>query len=102
MEQRQGMLASVLKPEARERRAIRSLLRVQLPEIELQVASHPSLAAISTAVARIALVKPDKARGVENMILGMAQRGQITEKARRRPLPPDAAPQPARISASSA
>jgi hypothetical protein len=32
------------------------------------------------AVARIALVKPDKARGVENLVLQMAQRGQITEK----------------------
>lgn len=36
------------------------------------------------AVARIALVKPEKARGVENMILNMAQRGQINEKARAR------------------
>ena len=34
------------------------------------------------AVARIALVKPDKARGVENMVLQMAQRGQLTEKVR--------------------
>lgn len=33
-----------------------------------------------TAVSRIALVKPDKARAVENMILASAQRGQITEK----------------------
>ena len=32
------------------------------------------------SVARIALVKPEKARGVENLILQMAQRGQITEK----------------------
>ena len=32
------------------------------------------------AVARIALVKPEKAKGVENMILQMAQRGQLTEK----------------------
>lgn len=32
------------------------------------------------AVARIALVKPEKARAVENMILQMAQRGQIQEK----------------------
>jgi programmed cell death protein 5 len=32
------------------------------------------------AVARIALVKPDKARNVENMILAAAQRGAITEK----------------------
>ena len=34
------------------------------------------------AVARIALVKPDKARGVENMILQAAQRGMMNEKAR--------------------
>jgi programmed cell death protein 5 len=31
-------------------------------------------------LARIALVKPDKARGVENMILGAAQRGQLGER----------------------
>lgn len=31
-------------------------------------------------VARIALVKPDKARGVENMILAAAQRGAIGER----------------------
>jgi hypothetical protein len=35
-------------------------------------------------VARIALVKPEKARNVENMILAAAQRGAITEKARGR------------------
>lgn len=50
-DQRVAMLASVLKPEARER------------------------------LARIALVKPDKARGVENMLLAMAQRGQLGEQA---------------------
>lgn len=33
-----------------------------------------------SAVARIALVKPDKAKGVENMVLQMAQRGQLNEK----------------------
>eukprot|EP00891_Asterochloris_glomerata_P007662 jgi/Astpho2/7662/e_gw1.00115.146.1_t len=49
-ERRQTMLASVLQPAARER------------------------------LARIALVKPDKARGIENMVLQMAQRGQLTEK----------------------
>ena len=38
-----------------------------------------------TAVARIALVKPDKARGVENMILQAAQQGRISEKARTLP-----------------
>lgn len=31
-------------------------------------------------MARIALVKPDKAKGVENMVLQMAQRGQLNEK----------------------
>ena len=32
------------------------------------------------AVSRIALVKPEKKQMVENLILQMAQRGQITEK----------------------
>lgn len=44
---------------------------------------HLLLAADTTvrgAVARIALVKPDKAKGVENMVLQMAQRGQLNEK----------------------
>ncbi|KAK9811763.1 hypothetical protein WJX72_009653 [[Myrmecia] bisecta] len=49
-EQRQTMLISILQPQARER------------------------------LARIALVKPEKARGVENILLQMAQRGQIVEK----------------------
>jgi programmed cell death protein 5 len=31
-------------------------------------------------VSRIALVKPDKARAIENMILAAAQRGQLHEK----------------------
>jgi DNA-binding TFAR19-related protein (PDSD5 family) len=35
-------------------------------------------------VSRIALVKPDKARGVENMLISMAQRGQISEPVRRK------------------
>jgi len=33
-----------------------------------------------STVARIALVKPDKARGVEDVILRAAQTGQIAEK----------------------
>lgn len=36
-------------------------------------------------MARIALVKPDKARGVEQIILQAAQRGQIGEKVRLSP-----------------
>ncbi|MCO5591105.1 hypothetical protein L7F22_045082 [Adiantum nelumboides] len=49
-ERRQMMLARVLSAEARER------------------------------LSRIALVKPEKARGVEDLLLRSAQMGQITEK----------------------
>ncbi|KAM4101131.1 hypothetical protein ACB094_05G120000 [Castanea mollissima] len=49
-EQRQMMLSQILSAEARER------------------------------IARIALVKPEKARGVEDVLLNAAQRGQIVEK----------------------
>ncbi|XP_077229263.1 double-stranded DNA-binding family protein isoform X4 [Tasmannia lanceolata] len=49
-EQRQMMLSQILSTEARER------------------------------IARIALVKPEKARGVEDVILRAAQMGQIAEK----------------------
>jgi hypothetical protein len=38
-------------------------------------------------VSRIALVKPDKARNVESMILAAAQRGQLTERASGRGAP---------------
>eukprot|EP00951_Prasinocladus_malaysianus_P041872 scaffold499897_cov36-Prasinocladus_malaysianus.AAC.1 len=46
-ERRQSMLVSIMTTDARER------------------------------LSRIALVKPEKARGIENMILQMAQRGQL-------------------------
>ena len=46
-DRRQSMLVAIMQPDARER------------------------------LQRIALVKPDKARGVEEMILQMAQRGQL-------------------------
>merc|ERR1711915_200494 len=49
-ERRQLMLSQILSSQARER------------------------------IARIALVKPDKARGVEDFLLRGAQMGQITEK----------------------
>ena len=35
-------------------------------------------------VARIALVKPEKARGVEDVLLRSAQMGQITEKVKKK------------------
>ncbi|KAK3024032.1 hypothetical protein RJ639_044134 [Escallonia herrerae] len=53
-ERRQLMLSQILSSEARER------------------------------IARIALVKPEKARGVEDVILRAAQMGQIAEKIQRR------------------
>lgn len=40
----------------------------------------PSTSYIIHVVARIALVKPEKARGVEDVILRAAQMGQIVEK----------------------
>mmetsp|Transcript_11364 Transcript_11364/g.19913 ORF Transcript_11364/g.19913 Transcript_11364/m.19913 type:complete len:131 (-) Transcript_11364:480-872(-) len=49
-EQRRSMLVAVMTSEARER------------------------------LSRIALVKPEKARGIENLIISMAQRGQLSEK----------------------
>ncbi|CAF1709812.1 unnamed protein product [Brassica napus] len=51
-ERRQMMLSQILSSQARER------------------------------IARIALVKPEKARGVEDVILRAAQMGQIVEKVR--------------------
>ncbi|RMZ53188.1 hypothetical protein APUTEX25_005177, partial [Auxenochlorella protothecoides] len=52
-DQRRGMLAAILQPSARER------------------------------LARISLVKPDKARSIEDLILNAARRGQIQQKVRR-------------------
>ncbi|MEW5299154.1 MAG: hypothetical protein WDW38_005042 [Sanguina aurantia] len=49
-EQRRSMIAALLTPDARER------------------------------LSRIALVKPDKARSIESMIISAAQRGALTEK----------------------
>lgn len=37
---------------------------------------------LASIVARIALVKPEKARGVEDVLLRAAQMGQIVEKVR--------------------
>lgn len=50
--------------------------------IQLSLPSHRASSVLCT-VARIALVKPDKARGVEDLVIRMAQMGQITEKVRR-------------------
>lgn len=44
---------------------------------------HPAEAMLcrcAAAVSRVALVKPEKARNVENMILAAAQRGQLMER----------------------
>ncbi|THF97030.1 hypothetical protein TEA_001710 [Camellia sinensis var. sinensis] len=48
------------------------------------LASKRSMSCIEISVARIALVKPEKARAVEDVILRAAQMGQIVEKIQRR------------------
>ena len=63
--------------------ALRCFLRTAHDGAKLQKRSKGSnISDARAAVARIALVKPDKARGVENMILQAAQRGNISEKVR--------------------
>ncbi len=42
----------------------------------------PSSPLFASAVSRIALVKPDKARGVEDILLNAAKRGQLGQKVR--------------------
>lgn len=59
---------------------------MQLASLETVMRMPPSEShSLSTAVARIALVKPDKAQMVENLCLQMAQRGQLTEKVCQKP-----------------
>lgn len=102
------MLAAVMMPEARERRewppASPTRGRAAAAPLAKRARLHPCSLHVQRArrsadrahtratpaapppgprplpVARIALVKPDKARSVENMILAAAQRGAITEK----------------------
>ena len=57
------------------------------------------LPAARERLARIALVKPEKARGVEDLVLQAAQRGQIVERVRSTPPPPP--PPPPRSAESS-
>jgi hypothetical protein len=63
-------------PSARARRACADgcTLPSRVRSVRLR-----ALVFLPHAVSRIALVKPDKARGVENMVISMAQRGQISE-----------------------
>ncbi|XP_024315371.1 uncharacterized protein LOC100842744 isoform X1 [Brachypodium distachyon] len=92
-ERRQMMLAQILSSEARERL---SLLGVHVLDKEAgnnhksallkwpnwrgDCRLSTSLLCLKLAVSRIALVKPDKARGVEDVILRAAQTGGISEK----------------------
>ena len=72
------MLSQILQPAARER----SMLPAQLLQTlcrELAGLAEPR--GVFT-VARIALVKPDKAQAVENLVIQLAQRGQLSERVR--------------------
>ncbi|KAK4361293.1 hypothetical protein RND71_020245 [Anisodus tanguticus] len=92
-ERRQLMLTQILTSEARARDILSVevvkdlhmktsrfyLTRKRLTALVELGTLHPFLSN-DLPVARIALVKPDKARGVEDVILRAAQYGQITEK----------------------
>ncbi|KAL5990079.1 hypothetical protein ACLOJK_010976 [Asimina triloba] len=81
------MLSQILSSEARERQyewkgmemVHNSVIYAAYLNIETGVVDR-FLAILITAVARIALVKPEKARGVEDVVLRAAQMGQIAEK----------------------
>lgn len=53
---------------------------IQCDELTEALSLNLMLSSALYTVARIALVKPEKARGVEDVILRAAQMGQIVEK----------------------
>ena len=76
---RKGMLAQILDPDARERRT-----RTCGAHSEHTHAAHAHgrcgmrvAVRARRAVSRIAVVKPDRARGVEELLLRMARSGQL-------------------------
>ncbi|TNY20858.1 HAD-like domain-containing protein [Rhodotorula diobovata] len=83
-ERRRAVMSQILSPEARERRqsiALSAPLR-----LSAHVCSRPNeiSSAVLTrelvsvpAVSRIALVKPDRARAIEQLLMRMAQSGQL-------------------------
>ena len=78
-EQRSSMLAALLQPAARERRESRGASHAPGEGLAGRKPARRRLPCLP-AVARIALVKPEKARGVEDIIIHAAKRGQIQEK----------------------
>lgn len=71
------MLSQILLPSARER------CEPAPAAADADVhGKYPDSRVCASAVARIALVKPDKAKGVENLVIQLAQRGQIQERVR--------------------
>ncbi|KAF3674952.1 putative two-pore potassium channel 3-like [Capsicum annuum] len=85
-ERRQMMLTQLLTPEARAR--VWALMLYEAGYFSISECNHTTKCELNMditgipriRVARIALVKPDKARGVEDVIIRAAQYGQITEK----------------------
>ncbi|KAJ8449984.1 hypothetical protein Cgig2_029346 [Carnegiea gigantea] len=75
-ERRQMMLSQILSSEARERLQFNGVVALLVANESLNENHVLSV----VAVARIALVKPEKARGVEDVLLRAAQMGQIVEK----------------------
>lgn len=88
-ERRQMMLSQVLSSQARERS--KSHLKMCWSSSNyspfflhygINISFMLLFLSFFSIVARIALVKPEKARGVEDVILRAAQMGQIVEKVK--------------------
>jgi DNA-binding TFAR19-related protein (PDSD5 family) len=77
-DQRRGMLVQLLHPAARERREHFLFTRADSPPPSSR--ARPSRPPLPPAVARIAMVKPEKAKGVEDMVLAAARRGALGGK----------------------
>lgn len=71
---RASLIGQVMQPDARERRTL-GLASSPLD----RMSAHLSLCVV-VPVARIAIVKPEKARAIEDMVIQMAQRGQLAAK----------------------
>jgi programmed cell death protein 5 len=71
-EMKRQALSTILDPEARERcecKVVHIVLSVLLNETTL-----------SSTVARIAMVKPSKAKSIQDLLIRMAQSGQVRQK----------------------
>ena len=76
----QAILQQVMLPRARERRTWHLILLADMVANWSDSVYGMLLWFGLLLVARIAIVKPDKARAIEEMVIHMAQRGQLAAK----------------------